>query len=126
MNGIHLRDIFGIKLLTKNRVNFSDLRDHRFNHSFNCISPICSCGVEDETPVHFFLHCPLYPLQRSNLLSKISDIIHSDVSVLPDEHLYHILVYGSNIDNVVSNRLIITETITYIRRSGRFTKLEAF
>ena len=31
-----IRDKFGIKLLTKIRVNFSDLRDHRFNHSFNC------------------------------------------------------------------------------------------
>ena len=36
-----IRDIFGIKLLTKIRVGFSDLRDHRFNHNFNCDSPVC-------------------------------------------------------------------------------------
>ena len=35
-----IRDKFGIKLLTKIRVNFSDLRDHRFNYSFNCENPI--------------------------------------------------------------------------------------
>ena len=34
-------DIFGIRLLTKLRVEFSDLRDHRFNHAFNCYSPMC-------------------------------------------------------------------------------------
>ena len=87
---------------------------------------ICLCGLEDETSVHFFLCCPLYLTIRSTLLSKISDIISADVTVFPDEHLYHILIYGSNVYNSVCNRLIITETITYIRKSGRFTNLEAF
>ena len=119
-------DKHGTKLLTKIRVSFSDLRDHRFNHNFNCINPLCSCGIEDETSVHFFLRCPHYATQRSSLLSKISAIISSDVTVFPDEHLYQILVYGSNVYNPVSNGLIITETITYIRNSGRFTNLESF
>ena len=100
--------------------------DHRFYHNFNCINPLCSCGIEDETSVHFFLRCPHYATQRPYLLSKISAIISSDVTVFPDEHLYQILVYGSNVFNPVSNGLIITETITYIRNSGRFTNLEAF
>ena len=121
-----IRDKFGIKLLTKIRVHFSDLRDHRFNHSFNCENPICSCGIEDETSVHFFLRCPHFTTQRSILISKISDIIGSDVSVLPDEHLYSKIVYGSNVYNFVANGLIITETISYIRKSERFAKLEAF
>ena len=33
-------DQFGIKLLAKIRVEFSDLRDHRFKHDFNCEIPI--------------------------------------------------------------------------------------
>ena len=121
-----LQDKFGVKLLTKIRVSFSDLRDHRFNHNFNCVSPRCSCGIEDETSVHFFLRCPHYITQRSSLLNKISEIIGSDVTVFPDEHLYYILVYGSNVYNSVSNNLILTETIRFIRNSGRFIKLEAF
>ena len=67
-------DKYGIKLLTKIRVTFSDLRDHRFNHNFNCEYPICSCSMEDESSEHFFLHA-------------------------------------------VSNRLILIETITFIRHS---------
>ena len=102
----------------KIRVSFSDLRDHRFNHDFNYESLICSCGTGDETSVHFFLRCPRYPSKRSTHLSKISDIIGSDVSVFPDEHLYHILVYGSNVCNSVSNGVIITETINYVIQDG--------
>ena len=118
-------DKFEVRLLTKIRVEFSDLRDHRFNHAFNCESPMCACGIETETSVHVFLRWPRYPMQRAIFLSKISDIIHN-VSVFPDEHLFHILIYGSNVYNSVCNKLILIETITYIRNTGRFTKLETF
>ena len=50
-----IRHRFGIKLLSKIRVCLSDLRDHRFNHNFNCANPTCSCDFDDETSVHFFL-----------------------------------------------------------------------
>ena len=86
------RDSVGIKLLTKIRVNVSDLRDHRYNHNFNCENPICSCGLDDETTVHFFLCCPCYNGLRTTYLSKISRIIGSDISVLPNDHLTHILI----------------------------------
>ena len=94
-------DKYGIKLLTKIRVTFSDLRDHRLNHNVNSKNPLCSCGMEDEFSEHFFLHCPLHLAQRSTLLSKISAFISSDVTVFPDEHLHHILIYGSNVYNSV-------------------------
>ena len=63
-------DKYGIKLLTKIRVSFSDLRDHRFNHNFNGESPLCQCGIEDETSAHFFLRCPLYTAQRSHFFAR--------------------------------------------------------
>ena len=49
---------FVIRLLTKIRVGFSDLRDHSFNNNFKCESPTCTSEIDDETPVHFFLCCP--------------------------------------------------------------------
>jgi hypothetical protein len=70
-----IRDIVGIKLLTKIRVTFSDLRDHRYNHNFNCENPTCFCGLDGETVVHFFLCCPRYNNLRTTYLSKVSDII---------------------------------------------------
>ena len=102
------------------------IHDHRFHHDFNCRIPVCCCGLEDETSAHYFLRCPLITNERASVLRKISDVIHSEVSALPDEHLLHILLYGSNVYNIVTNKLIISETIAFIRNSGRFTRLEAF
>ena len=59
-------------------LSFSDLHDHRFNNNINCESPIFLCGIEDETSVHFFLHCLPFSAQRAILLSTM--IILSDVS----------------------------------------------
>ena len=121
-----IRDNSGIKLLTKIRVTFSDLRDHRFNHNFNCTSPICYCGLDEETSTHYFLCCPRYTDLRALYLSKICEIIGSDVTILPPEHLLFILLFGSNVYNDITNECIILETIHYIKSSGRFKKLEAF
>ena len=121
-----IRDKSGIKLLTKIRVEFSDLRDHRFNHNFNCLSPTCHCGFDDETSVHFFLCCSRFQAQRAILLSNLSDIIASDVTVLPNEHLIHIILYGSNVYNSICNKLILEQSILYIKNTQRFQKLEAF
>ena len=79
-----------------------------------------------EHSVHFFLRCPHFSALRAVLLSKISDIIGSDLSLLPDEQIFNIIVYGSNVYSVAVNGLIIIETISYMRKSGRFVKLEAF
>ena len=112
--------------LTKIRVRFSDLRDHRFNHNFNCKRSCCRCGLDDESSAHFLLCCPMFADERASLLSKISDIIHADVSVLPCNHLVHILLYGSNVCNSITNKLILRETTIFVRNTGRFTSLEAF
>jgi len=119
-------DQFALKILTKIRVTFSDLRDHRFNHKFNCLSATCFCGEDDETALHYFLCCPRYTNLRIIFLGKVSDIIGSDVTVLPNEHLTHILMYGSNVYNNITNELIINQTLNFIIKSGRFKKLEAF
>ena len=112
----------GMRRLTQIRV---DLRDHRFNHSFNCLSPRCPCGIEDETTSHFLVRCPRYKNLRLVYLSKISQIINSDVSILPLDHLTDLLLYGSKAYNAITNDLILTETIIYIYKSERFKHLEA-
>ena len=66
-----IRDKHGIKFLTEIRVNFSDLRDHRYNHNFNCQNPSCAFGLEDETTVHYFLCCPRYCQLRTIYLQFI-------------------------------------------------------
>ena len=62
-----IRDKKGVSIITKLRVNFSDLRDHRFRHNFNCISADCPCGADTESTMHFLLYCNRYHHQRSVL-----------------------------------------------------------
>ena len=66
-------------MLTRLRVDFSDLRLHRFNHSFNCISPMCKCGSEEESSEHFLLLCPRFTNQRITLMSSISVAINPSI-----------------------------------------------
>ena len=121
-----IRDIFGLKLVTRLRVDFSDLRLHRFNHKFNCENPTCACGLEDESTDHFLLRCPRFVAPRINLLSSISDAINPSILDLPHDHLSNILINGSPVYNEISNKLIIESTIRFIRKTKRFKVLEAY
>ena len=121
-----ITDRFGTPLLTRLRVNFSDLRDHRFNHKFNCTSPFCACSSEIESTEHFFLRCPLFISQRQTLLSNIAAALSSDISILPHSHLTNILLYGSPSFNNITNKTILTASLHYIKSSGRFNTIEAY
>ena len=55
-----VNDILGVRHLSKLRLSFSVLNEHRFRHSSNCLNPICLCGMASEDCEHFLLHCPRY------------------------------------------------------------------
>ena len=76
----------------------------------------------DEISVHYFLRS--YSRLNREFLSKISK--DPDVSMLQNDHLVDILMYGSIVFNSISNDSIINGTIQFLRKSGRFKKLEAF
>ena len=53
-----IHDNNGITLLTRLRLNFSHLNEHKFRHNFlDTLNPMCSCGFEPETTAHFLLCC---------------------------------------------------------------------
>ena len=56
-----IHDTNGIKLLTRLRLNFSHLNEHKFRHNFNdMVDPMCTCGLEPETTLHYLLRCSIY------------------------------------------------------------------
>lgn len=112
----------GISLLTKLRVGFSDLREHRYRHNFNCEDPVCSCTLEPETTAHFFLRCPAYLNQRAILLSKLRSAINTGLPDQNDIMFTNILMYGSNVYDAATNRSILNATLIFIENSGRFRK----
>ena len=92
--GIH--DIEGIRLLTGLRVHFSDLREHKFRHKFQCSSPMYLCQTGIENNEHFFLHCPRHSNHRKDLLDSISNVVDVDIGNLSSTDLCNLLLYGNS------------------------------
>ena len=84
----------GMKLLMRLRLNFSRLNWHKFRHGFrDTVDPMCKCGLETETTLHFLLCCRLYSTTKTWLLNDI----YTDASSVkndPDEKNFkHSLVW---------------------------------
>ena len=116
-------DIEGVRLLTRLRVQFSDLREHRFRHRFHCSSPMCLCqtGIEDNE--HFLLHCPHYTIYRKDLLDHVSNIVEMDLDSLTSIDLYNLLLYGNSELPYDMNHSIIELTITFIKSTKHFEQI---
>ena len=116
-------DISGVKLLTKLRVQFSALNEHSFKHAFNCLSPVCPCGNDNENNKHFLLHCPLYDILRRDLFDQLSDVPGLDIASvnnMDDDTLCHRLLFGDQSLGTIENRVILDATISFLKNSGRF------
>ena len=113
----------GLKFLTRLRLSFSHLREHKFKHNFqDTIDPFCNCGVEIETTKHFLLHCQNFDQQRLILLNTLSNIDTSIIN-LNDSDMTHLLLFGKPSFNTDINGQILSSTITYIMSTKRFDEL---
>ena len=99
---------------------------HRFRHSFNCPSPVCSCSLEEETTEHYLLRFPRFSGSRVTLKSNLVAAINPEILNLPDDHLAKILLCGSKAFNTISNKTILEISINFIKSSSRFKNLEAY
>ena len=62
----------GIKYLTRLRLGFSHLKEHKFKLNFHdSVDPLCSCGTETESTKHFLLHCANFSIHR-NFFDKLT------------------------------------------------------
>ena len=121
-------DKYGLSLLVKLRLHFSDLREHRFRHHFNCQSPICSCQNGDETTKHFLLSCSKFNNARRTFLSNLDSIVPGSTILLQTDQdkLINIILYGSPELNPELNKIILLSSIAFIKATKRFKKLEAY
>ena len=103
----------GLKLLTGLRLNFSHLNVHKFRHTFkDTVDPMCKCGLETETTLHFLLRCRVYSTIRTELLDDIYAVASSLMNY-PDEKLLNILLYGSEYFIVKTNQSILKSTTKF-------------
>ena len=78
----------GFKYFTRLRLGLSHLREHKLRHSFQyTLNSFCSCALDVETNMHFFLYCPYFTNQRRTLLSTVNDtdstLTNTNYSILP-------------------------------------------
>ena len=115
-----IANLQGIRLLTKCRLEFSSLNEHKFRHNFDCLSLLCNCGVAKEDNEHLFLHCPRFDELRQDLVGQLSQILNKDALNLDRKELCHLILYGSPFLSMIDNRMIMEATIQYFENSKRF------
>ena len=109
-----------IKYITWIRLGLSHLREHKFKHSFqDTLSPICNCGNDLKSAVHFFLHCPLYSNEHRTLLNSLVKIDHN---LLDNTNflLTQTLLFGNTAFNAKENTKIINSIIKFVLSAKTF------
>ena len=116
----NINDSVGVKLLTRLRLGFSHLREHKFRHGFrDILNPLCPCSIETETTAHYFLRCHFYNANRSSLMDELNKIDIS-FSTLNENKLIDLILYGSDKFDDKKNYNILMSTIKFIKDSQRF------
>ena len=115
---IHNR--LGVKYLTRLRIGFSHVKEHKFKHNFqDSIDPMCSCSSGIETMIHSFLHCANFNIQRQTLFDKIATI---DAIILSEneDSIFNTLLFGKpNCENAL-NKAMLNASIKYILSTETF------
>ena len=119
----YILDPIGLKFLTRLRLEFSHLREHKYRHNFcDTNVPFCSCGMlEAETTEHFLQRCPTYSNERAVLLDRLNQILPANN--LSKGELVHLLLYGNSDLSDNENMHIIQATIKFLKNTGRFDTL---
>ena len=108
-----------MKFLTRLRLGFSHLNEHRFRHNFQeCMNPLCSCSLEIEDTSHYLLHCHHFSQYRMDLMNSVKSILENFES---DNVKKDILLYGDSRLEGNKNKFILEATLTYIKSTDKLS-----
>ena len=113
-------DPIELKLLTRSRLGCSRVNGHKVRHNFqDCLNSLCSCRLEIEDTVHYFLHCHHFSQYRLDLINNAKSVSNNfesfSVNVKRD-----LLLYGDSCFDTNKNKLILEATIIYIKNTVGF------
>ena len=103
-----------------NGYELSSVIYQQFRHNFNCASPLCQTGIEDNE--HYLLHYPRFADQRRIMLDLVSRTTNINIMLQPSKDLHSLLLHGDSNSNVMINRVILEATLKYIKNSRRFDR----
>ena len=122
MNGINPIQKLEIQILSRLRLQFSHLNEHKFRHGFNdTVNRMCLCGTEVETNEHFLLRCHYFSSQRSELVDNLYNLDLS-FSKMNNKEKVAYLLYGSTSNPNTLNKVVINFVIKLLKSTGRFEK----
>ena len=120
-NVYNIFDPVGLKLLTRLCLGFSHLNEHRFRHNFqNCINPLCSCSLDIEDTSHYLLHCHHFVQHRIDLMNSVNSALENFI-FLPNNIKIDVLLFGDSRLEESKNKVILESTLSYIKRTERFS-----
>ena len=109
----------GNKLWTRIRLGRSSLNAHSFEIQ-KVGSPSCLCHFRNETPMHYFLDCFLYTIERQLLLDQVGQLV-ANFDKMPKYKKLEILLYGIlDNDEIELNKEIVKHVQTFILQTKRF------
>ena len=86
----------GLKFLSRLRMPFSHLKEHKFKHNFqDNLDQFCNCRLYTKTTVHFFLCCFNLIHQCQTLLDSLLQIDH-DILKLNESLLTDTMLFGNS------------------------------
>ena len=113
-NAFNMNNPLGLKLLTHLRIGFSHLKEHKFKHNFqDSIDPLCSCGNDIESMVHFFLHCQNFTTQRQTLLNKLKSV-NASIMTENENSVVRTLLFGRpDFRYSTNNKLLMQPLVSF-------------
>ena len=111
----------GNSLLTRLRLDRSDLNLHRFDINQHD-SPECACHAKNESSIHYLMDCFLYSGERQTLFSLVEHYIPNFFK-LSKRKQFEILLMGispENSDFITTNTIISIAVQQFILKSKRF------
>ena len=87
----HIYNLNEIRLLTKLWLGFRSSLEHKFRHNFaDSPNPLCSCSLETDTTLNFFLHCQNYTNLSRAFLTELKNVMY-----MSENDLLHVIMYGN-------------------------------
>ena len=109
-----------VKLITRLRLGFSLLREHKFKHNFqDSVNPLCNCRHDIESTTHFLLHSPLFVNERNTFFSTLS-ILDCNLLDNTDSSLTQTWLFGNASFKSNKNLKISIAAVDYILSTKRF------
>ena len=120
-NVYNIFDPIGLKLLTRLRLGFSHLNEHRFRHNFqDCMNPLCSCSLDIEHTSHYLLHCHHFSQHRIDHMNSVNSI-YENFDSQSDNNKKDGLLFGDPSSDGNTNKFILELTLLYIKSTERFS-----